>query len=107
MSFIRADWKAKEGNVKKTAIALGAVTVGLCWLFGFPHIELSGRGRSPGVEAAMTHGKPSPALPATTKTQPQAALPLTSERTAPNLDPVVIPPPVDPWAEWFSLYEGR
>ena len=106
MSFIREDWKTKEGNVKKTAIALGAVTVGVCWLFGFPHIELSGRGRSPGVEAAMMHGKPSPAVPATPKPEAQPVLPVGSGRVPPGLDPVVVPPPVDPWAKWFGLYEG-
>jgi hypothetical protein len=106
MSVIREDWRAGEGNIKKSAIAAVVVLVAVFWLIGLPHIELPNRAHSPEVAAAPLHSKPSPVLPATPKTEAQAELPLVSERSAPNLDPVVIPPPVDPWAAWFGLYEG-
>jgi hypothetical protein len=106
MNGIRQDWQRQEGNVKKTAITAVVVLLAVFWLIGLPHIELPGRTHSPEGGAVPPHGKPSPAVPAAAKTEAQPALPLGSGRVAPNLDPVVIPPPVDPWAAWFGLYEG-
>jgi hypothetical protein len=104
MSVIRENWQA-EGNLKKTVITALLALVAVCWLIGVPDIELPKRSH---LEAAELQRqlKPSPTVPATIKAQAQLMLPVGSGRVAPNLEPVVTPPPVDPWAKWVGLYEG-
>ena len=105
MSVIRENWQT-EGNVKKTAITAVVVLVAVGWLIGWPHIELPSRTHATDVQAVRSRMKPSPSVPATATTGAPPALPLGSGRVAPSLDPVVIPPPVDPWAAWFGVYDG-
>ena len=99
MSIIREDWKTREGNVKKAAIALGAVTVGFCWLVGFPHIEMASKAHSPIVDGGRPHTKP----PAGAKTDTQGAPPIVSTPA-----PVVITPDasVPGVSSIFGIWQG-
>src|SRR5579871_2048023 len=89
------EWKAGAGNVKKTLIAGAVLALGLGVLIN-PRIELPKRVHVPEVQAARVAGKSSPAPPV-----------VLSERVPVRLDPVVIAPPVDPWAVWFGSYDGQ
>jgi hypothetical protein len=99
------EWKAGNGNVKKTLITGAVLALGLGVLIN-PHIELPKRAHVPEVQAARIAGRSSPALPATPKPDAKTPPVVLSDRVPVRLDPVVIAPPVDPWAAWFGSYTG-
>lgn len=117
-------WRHENGgaNVRKSLVTLGAF-LGLLFMLFNPSIEEAkrrtqailtaeihayGQGKSQGQaaqiqKAGIANGKPSPVTPNTAT--PDAGV-LASQRTGPQLEPLVVPPAVDPWAAWFGLFEG-